>query len=197
MDKCKIIHSNVKIGDGAIIGAFTLLGSSQKKSITIIGNNAMIRSHTVIYEGNKIGDNFQTGHGVLIRNSNIIGNNVSIGSHTIIEHNVKIGNNVRIHSNSFIPEFTLIEDNVWIGPAVVFTNARYPLSKDVKKNLRGPIIKKSAKIGGNATILPGLIIGEGSLIGAGAVVTKNVKPFEVVVGNPAQVINTVRNLPYV
>lgn len=163
---------------------------------TLIGNNALLRSHTVIYFGNVIGNNFQTGHHVNIREFNIIGNNVSVGTGTVIEHHVKIGNNVRIHSQAFIPEETLIEDDAWLGPNVVITNALYPRSRNVKNELIGATIRRGAKIGANATLLPGVDIGEYALIGAGAVVTRDVAPRSVMVGNPARKINTIENLPY-
>jgi len=194
-------YKNVILKAGFTIEDFVIIGKppEDKKCEnlkTVIGINAVIRSHTVIYYGNVIGDNFRTGHHVMIRENNIIGDNVSIGTNSVIEHDVKIGNNVRIHSNVFIPEYSVLEDNCWIGPNVVFTNALYPLSRNVKENLKGPLIKEKAKIGANTTILPGIIVGRNSLIGAGSVVTKNVGDNLVVAGNPAKVINNISNLPY-
>jgi len=162
MPKNYKIYPNTKIGKGAKIGDYSIIGYCQGKTTSkiIIGSNANIRTHTVIYFGNKIGDNFQTGHHVMIRENNQIGNNVSIGTNSVIEHDVKIGDSVRIHSNVFIPEYTEIEENAWIGPNVVFTNAKYPRSKNVKETLKGATVKKSAKIGANSTILPAVTIGE-------------------------------------
>jgi acetyltransferase-like isoleucine patch superfamily enzyme len=191
-----IINKNVLIAPNCSINHFVILGEGTSQEELQLGENAIIRSHTVIYYGNKIGSNFVTGHHVLIREENLIGNNVSIGSNTVVEHHVKIGNNVRIHSNAFIPEFTEIEDDAWIGPNVIITNAKYPRSPNVKKELKGAYIRKGAKIGANCTILPGLEIGENSLIGAGSVVTINVPPNKVVVGNPAKIIKDISNLPY-
>ncbi|MBI9097596.1 MAG: N-acetyltransferase [Spirochaetaceae bacterium] len=131
-----------------------------------------------------------------MRELNTIGNNVSIGTLTVIEHHINIGNNVRIHSQVFIPEYSVLEDDSWIGPNVVLTNAKYPRSPDVKKNLNGPLIRQGAKIGANSTILPGIIIGKNALVGAGSVVTKNVPENGVVAGNPARLINTISSLPY-
>lgn len=195
------IYKNVIIKPDYRIEDFVIIGKPPDREKngslkTAIGANSIIRSYTIIYSGNLIGDDFKTGHHVVIRENNIIGSNVSIGTHSVIEHNIKIGDNVRIHSNVFIPEYSMLEDGCWIGPNVVFTNALYPLSKGVKENLKGPLIKKRAKIGANTTILPGVTIGENSLVGAGSVVTKDIVDNVVVAGNPAKVINAIENLPY-
>lgn len=197
------IHPNVKIGENTKLGDFVIIGEPPREKNsgelkTIIGENAIIRSHTIIYSGNNIGDNFQTGHGVMIREKNWIGNNVSIGTHSVIEHHVKIENNVRIHSQAFIPEKSILEEGCWIGPHVVLTNARHPLCPKVKECLRGALIRRGAKIGANVTILPGVIIGENALVGAGSVVTKDIPAESVVKGNPAKVFKSISNLtcPY-
>jgi acetyltransferase-like isoleucine patch superfamily enzyme len=126
----------------------------------------------------------------------MIGDDVSIGTGSIVEHHVIIGDGVRIHSHAFIPEYSILEPLCWIGPNVVITNAKYPRSPLVKSTLKGAIVRRNAKIGANCTLLPGIVIGEDALVGAGSVVTKDVPAGAVVVGNPARVINTVSSLPY-
>ncbi|HEX6868623.1 MAG TPA: acyltransferase, partial [Candidatus Limnocylindrales bacterium] len=140
------------------------------------------------------GDRFQTGHGVLVREANTIGSDVSIGTHSIVEHHVELGDGVRIHSNAFIPEYSVVEAGAWIGPSVTFTNARYPLGRNAKASLQGPIIRRGAKIGANATLLPGVVIGRDALVGAGSVVVSDVPDGAVVVGNPARVVRYVTEL---
>lgn len=188
------------MGEGAEIGHFVLIGvppSGQREGEldTIIGDGAVIRSHTVIYAGNRIGSRFQTGHLAMIREENEIGDDVSIGTGSVIEHHVVIRSGSRIHSQAFIPEHSVLEEGCWIGPNVVITNAKYPRSPRVKETLKGAIIRCGAKIGANSTLLPGIEIGEHALIGAGSVVTKDVPAGAVVAGNPAVVIKHITELP--
>jgi acetyltransferase-like isoleucine patch superfamily enzyme len=201
MDKNWVIHPEVQInekqfmpGDFVIIGEYLPVSSDDICPPTYIGKKPVIRSHTVIYAGNIIGDYFQTGHGVLIRENNRIGSHVSIGSHSNIEHDVQIGNHVRIHSNVFIPEYSILDDDCWVGPGVIFANAKYPRSKNVKNELIGPRIKTGAIIGAGAIIMPGITIGERALVGAGSVVTKDVLDGVVVVGNPARIVKKILDL---
>jgi acetyltransferase-like isoleucine patch superfamily enzyme len=195
------LYENVVLGEGSLVEDFCLIGTPPRGARdgeypTRIGERAVIRSHTVIYAGNVIGKNFQTGNKVNIRESNRIGDNVSVGTLSVIEHHVEIGNNVRIHTQAFIPEFSVLEEGCWIGPNVVLTNAKYPLSPGVKEQLAGPVIRKGAKIGANATLLPGVVIGENALVGAGAVVVRDVPPGAVIAGNPGRIIRHVSELPY-
>lgn len=187
--------ANPYVGDYCIIGA-TSGREDLADTGTVIGDDATIRSHTVIYAGNRIGSGFQAGHYVSIREHNDIADNVSIGTRCSIEHHIRIGNNVRLHCGVFVPEYSVLEDDCWLGPNVTLTNARYPRSKNVKNELKGIVVKKGAKLGANVTVLPGVIIGENSLIGAGSVVVGNVPAGKVFAGNPAREINDIANLPY-
>jgi acetyltransferase-like isoleucine patch superfamily enzyme len=193
------VYPNVKLGPDANIGEYVIIGVPPRgrdlgELETHIGPNAIIRSHSVIYAGNKIGANFQCGHGVMIRELNDIGANVSVGTHSIIEHHVTIKDGVRIHSNTFIPEYSVLEEGAWVGPNVVFTNAAYPLSPSAKDSLKGPHLHPGAKIGANATLLPGVVIGRNALIGAGAGVTHDVPDGKVAAGNPARIIKDISDL---
>jgi acetyltransferase-like isoleucine patch superfamily enzyme len=194
-----IIYPGVVWEGEFTLGPFAIIGQPPQGQVpgtaqTQIGDGATIHSHTVIYAGNRIGRNFRSGHGVLLREDNDIGQDVSIGSGSNVEHHVRIGNLVRLHSNVFVPEMSVLEDFCWLGPNVVLTNARYPTSRSAKQQLAGPYIEKGARIGANTTILPGIRIGAYALVGAGAVVTVDVPPGAVVVGNPARIINQVSKL---
>ncbi len=195
------IYPNVTFGADCTLGDFVVIGEPPRGGAagelpTFFGDHCIIRSHSVIYAGNRIGHHFQGGHGLFLREENEIGDNVSIGTQTVIEHHVRIGNNVRIHSHAFLPEYTILEDDCWVGPNVVLTNAPYPNSPRAKQFLRGPIIRRGARVGANVTLLPGVEIGEYALVGAGAVVTKSVPPHAVAAGHPARMMKTVEDLLY-
>lgn len=115
-----------------------------------------------------------------------IGSNCNINSHCFIENDVVIGNNVTIKCGVQLWDGIIIEDGVFIGPNATFTNDKYPKSKNVNFELQKTLIKKGASIGANATILCGITIGEGAMIGAGSVVTKDVPAGEIWFGNPAR-----------
>ncbi len=195
------IHPNVSLGEGAAVGDFVVLGEPPRGAAPgerplVIGPRCLIRSHSVIYAGNRIGADFQTGHHVFLREDNEIGDSVSIGTQSVVEHHVKIGCRVRIHTQAFIPEYSELQDDCWIGPNVVMTNAPYPKAERTKEFLRGVLVERGAKVGANATLLPGVVIGANALVGAGAVVTKNVPPDSIFAGNPARVIGSVFDLKY-
>jgi len=189
-----IIHANVVLGKNVIIEDYCIIGlpfKGMNNEKTVIGNDSIIRAGTYIYAGNKIGDRFQTGNKVNVRELNKIGDDVSIGTLSTLEHHIIISNGVRIHGQVFVPEHTILEEDCWLGPNVVLTNARYPKHPRVKDELKGVRIRKNAKVGANTTILPGVVVGKGSLVGAGSVVTRDVIDQVIVAGNPALILRKI------
>lgn len=193
LDFSCIIRENVSIGDDAFIGARCILGEYlmdfitdrvKNKHKTTIGRNTIIRSETIIYGDNIIGDNFQTGHRATIREKSVIGHNVRIGTLSDIQGDCQIGNYVNMHSNVHIGQKSLIKDFVWIFPYVVLTNDPNPPSEQ----LLGVTVEEFAVIATGTVVLPGKVIGKESLVGAGATVTKDVPAGKVVVGNPIKVL---------
>lgn len=184
-----MIGKDPRIDDGV------LLGYPPERTIQVlptkIGNFARIRSNTVIYTNTTIGDSLDIGHGVIIREENTIGDNFSIWAHSIVDYGCKIGKNVKIHSLVYICQYTEIADDVFIGPGVMFANDPHPVCAGCMK---GPTIKRGARIGMGVIILPRVTIGEGALIGAGSIVTRDVPPGRVVYGNPARIVGRVEKL---
>lgn len=189
-----IIHPNVQLGDNITIEDFCVIGVPFKDyqgEPTVIGDHAIIRSHTVIYAGNSIGRGFQSGHKANLRELNRLGNDVSVGTLAVVEHHIQMGDGVRIHSQAFIPEFTILDDRCWIGPNVVLTNAKFPQHPQAKAQLKAPHIGSHARIGANSTLLPGVHIGHHALVGAGSLVTGDVLPGVIVAGSPAKYLRDV------
>ena len=190
----KIVDNIIKgkdcnIDEGVILGYAP--GRKVKDTSLSLGEGANIRSGTVIYGGSQIGKNLETGHGVVIREENKIGDNFNIWNNSTVDYGCVIGNNVKIHCNVYIAQYTTIEDNVFIAPGTGISNDPHPLCSTCMK---GPTIKRGARIGVNVTLLPGITIGERALIGAGSVVTRDIPPDSVVVGNPGRVTKSIYDL---
>ena len=145
-----------------------------------------IHSTTIIDNNVKIGSGTKIWHWCHLSEGSSVGKNCVLGQNVFIGKNVKIGNNVKIQNNVSVYTGVLIKDDVFIGPSVVFTNVKFPRSKlNQKKNFLKTEVSKGSTIGANATILCGVKIGINSLVGAGSVVTKNIKSNLIVYGNPA------------
>jgi len=185
---------NVRLGKEVQIDEGIRLGVPSRKYAgrpaeeipeTTIGDGAVIRSGTIIYCDVTIGKRFQTGHNVLVREETSIGDNVLLGTNTVVEGYTEIGSGTKVQSLVFIPTDTVIEDAVFIGPNAVLANDKYPVRK--REKLMGPRLRKGASVGANATVLPGVEVGEGAFVAAGAVVTKDVPPWKLAIGAPAEV----------
>ena len=140
-------------------------------------------------EGCTIGSGTKIWHFSHIMNDCVIGENCNIGQNVVVSPQVRLGRNVKIQNNVSVYTGVICEDDVFLGPSMVFTNVLNPRSAVSRKNeYRPTIIHRGASIGANATVVCGHEIGEYALVGAGSVVTKDVKPYALVVGNPARQI---------
>lgn len=154
--------------------------------------NYFAHESAYIDEGCQIGSGTKIWHFSHIMSACIIGDNCNIGQNVVISPQVVLGRNVKIQNNVSVYTGVICEDDVFLGPSMVFTNVVNPRSHVVRKDeYQQTLIRKGASIGANATIVCGNEIGEFALIGAGAVITKPVKPYALVVGNPAKQIGWV------
>jgi acetyltransferase-like isoleucine patch superfamily enzyme len=160
----------------------------------ILGRGARLRSGSILYAGSRIGDHFQTGHHVVVREECEIGDDVSIWSNTVVDYGCRIGDRVKIHSNCYVAQYTEIEDDAFLAPGVSIANDLYPGQPSSARVMGGPHIGAGAQVGVNATLLPYVRLGAGCMVGSGAVVTRDVPPGAVVVGNPARVRGAVDDL---
>lgn len=199
MSELTKIYKGVSLGENVQIGDFCVIGlppdgTKEGELKTVIGDNSIIRSNTVIYAGNKIGSNAMIGHHVVMRENNEIGNKFKIGSFGEIAFNVKIGNNVSFHSDCHVYEETVIEDNVRFNPGVNVLNTKLPYRPGKKPIIEGVNIKEGAIVTARSTLMPGVVIGKRSLVGAGSLVTKDVPEYAVVFGRPAKFSRDIREL---
>ncbi len=190
--------SLVQIGERPRLDPGVMIGYKTGRHITAwqlsIGDNARLRSGTVIYAGTRIGHNLQTGHNVVIREENVIGDDFNVWNNSTIDYGCRIGHRVKIHCNVYVAQFTVIEDDVFLAPGVTVANDLHPGCQFSGECMRGPVIKRGAQIGVNVTLLPFVTIGEEALIGAGSVVTKDVPPRTLVYGNPARLARSIDDL---
>lgn len=199
-----VIHEGTKIGrnvyidDGSILGRMPKSGVSstrkaQKKLPPLeIGNECVVSAQVILYTGTKIGNQVLVGDLASVRENNVIGDRVIIGRLVMIEPHTKIGNGVIIQTGTHITGDAVIEENVFFGDEVSTSNDNYMGRGPKGYKFKGPYIKRGARIGSNATLLPGVVIGEEAEVAAGAVVTHDVPARKVVIGVPARVVRDVR-----
>jgi len=182
-----LVADEAVVEDGATVG----LAYKGWRNPARIGAACVIRRGTVIFADVTVGDRSQTGMGVIIREHTHVGADCVVGTATIIEGRTEIGDQVVIQSGAFIPTMTEIGSRVFIGPRAVMTNDPYPLRRRSEYVAAGPMLASDVTIGANATLLPGVRVGEGAMVAAGAVVTRDVPAWSLAVGVPARV----RELP--
>jgi acetyltransferase-like isoleucine patch superfamily enzyme len=189
------VNPNVRLGPDAQIDRGVLLGYRTGRPIAFkpaeIGQGARIRANTIIYSNTRIGDGLETGHNVVIREETVIGHRFRIWNNSVIDYGSVIGDNVRIHCNAYIAQHTVIEDDVFLAPGVTVANDLHPICT---YDMRGPTIRRRARIGCNVTLLPRIMIGESAVVGAGSVVTRDVPDRMVVAGNPARLVCSIDEL---
>ena len=150
-------------------------------------NNYFVHESAYVDEGCEIGNGVKIWHFSHLMTNCKMGDNCNIGQNVVISSNVVLGNNVKVQNNVSIYEGVICEDDVFLGPSMVFTNVINPRSAIVRKHqYKTTLVKKGASIGANATIVCGNTIGAYAFIGAGAVVTKDVPDFALIVGNPGR-----------
>jgi acetyltransferase-like isoleucine patch superfamily enzyme len=194
-----VIYDNVVIGDEAIICNNCVLGEplndyyqndDYTNPPTVIGPNSLIRSHTIIYASNTIGDHFVTGHRATIRENCTFGHHCSVGTLCDIQGYSSFGNYCRLHSNVHIGQESKVGDFVFISPYVIFTNDPTPPSNI----LQGPTIGGFTQIAVAVVVCPGVKVGQNCLLGAHSLITKDVEDFSVIVGNPGRYHCDIRDI---
>jgi acetyltransferase-like isoleucine patch superfamily enzyme len=150
----------------------------------VLGSDPVIRPGTIVYDDVVIGDRFRTGHFALVRERTEIGDDVLVGTKTVVDGETTIGDDVSLQTGVYVPARTTVGDNVFVGPNAVLTNDPYPLRRE--EALEGPTLEAHVSVGANATILPGVTVGRGSFVAAGAVVADDVPAETLAVGVPAR-----------
>jgi len=196
--KDTVLGNNVTVLDNTVLGRFpTPSKTSTTKILKDIGplkidDDVVIGVNVVIYRGSFIGKSSYILDQSFIREETFIGEHVLVGRGVGIENKVTIGKFTKIQTNSYLTTYTTVEEYVFIGPNVTTTNDNYMgRTKERFKYVKGPTIKKGARIGGGAILLPGVVIAEESFIGAGALVNKDTPKAKVMVGIPARELRDV------
>jgi acetyltransferase-like isoleucine patch superfamily enzyme len=192
-----VIGDGCRIADNAVVGKQpTLSARSTARREELppleLGAGTVVSTGAVVFAGTKIGARVIVGDQACVRERCVIGDDVVVGRGSLVENDTTVGALTRIQADAYITAYSTLEDNVFIAPCVVTTNDNYMGRTEKRHELtRGPTIRRGARVGGGAILLPGVEIGEEAFVGAGAVVLEDVAPRTVVVGNPARVIRDV------
>ena len=197
------VHPGTVLGDGvrvleyAVVGKQPTLGASSTAKReplppTRIGDGTVVSTGAIVFAGSEIGAGSIVGDQSCIRERVTLGDDCVLGRGSLIENDTTVGAGTRIQAGAYITAYSTLEEDVFIAPCVVTTNDNYMGRTERRKaEMRGPTIRRSARVGGGAVLCPGVEVGEEAFVGAGAVVTKDVPPRAVVVGSPARVLRQV------
>jgi UDP-3-O-[3-hydroxymyristoyl] glucosamine N-acyltransferase len=193
-----VIGSNVFISDNCVLGRWPRPAKTSTVKVDsdlpplAIGDGTTIGACTVLYRGSTFGKEVMIGDQASVREKCVIGDRVVIGRGVAVENQVEIGSFTKIQTNAYITAYTKLEDHVFIAPTVTTTNDNFMgRTKERFKFVRGPLVKRGARVGGGSILLPGVTVAEESFIAAGAVVNKDTEPAKVYVGVPARVLRDV------
>ena len=193
-----VLGEGVKVLENAVVGKQPTLSprSTAKREPlppTVIGAGTIVSTGAIVFAGSSIGNRVILGDQSCVRERVAIGDDVVVGRGSLVENDTTIGAMTKIQADAYITAYSTLEEHVFIAPCVVTTNDNW-MGRTEKRfgNVKGPTIRRGARIGGGAIICPAIEIGEDAFVGAGAVVTKDVPPRVVVVGSPARVL---RNVP--
>jgi acetyltransferase-like isoleucine patch superfamily enzyme len=192
-----VLGEGVKVLEGAVVGKQPSLSprSTAKREPlppAEVGDGTIISTGAILFAGSKIGARVILGDQSCVRERVTIGDDVVVGRGSLVENDTTIGALTKIQADAYITAYSTLEDNVFIAPCVVTTNDNFMGRTERRHELiKGPTIRRGARIGGGAILCPGIEIGEEAFVGAGAVVTKDVPARTLVVGNPARVLRDV------
>jgi acetyltransferase-like isoleucine patch superfamily enzyme len=191
------LGAGCKIGDCAVVGKQPSLSprsSTKREQLppTVIGAGAIISTGAIVFAGSKIGARVIVGDQACVRERVEVGDDVVIGRGVLIENDTTIGAFTKIQANAYITNYSTVEEQVFIAPGVQTTNDNF-MGRTEKRHalMKGPTIRRGARVGGAAVLCPAVEIGEEAFVGAGAVVIKDVPARKVVVGNPARILRDV------
>jgi acetyltransferase-like isoleucine patch superfamily enzyme len=192
-----VLGEGVRILEHAVVGKQPSLGvrSTAKREPlppTVIGDGTVVSTGAIVFAGSQVGARCIVGDQSCIRERVALGDDCVLGRGSLIENDTTVGAGSRIQADAYVTAYSTLEEDVFIAPCVVTTNDNFMGRTERRKGLmRGPTIRRSARVGGGAVLCPGIEIGEEAFVGAGAVVTKNVPPRVIVVGSPARVLRDV------
>jgi acetyltransferase-like isoleucine patch superfamily enzyme len=192
-----VLGAGVRILENAVVGKQPSLGSgSTAKRDPLpparIGDGTVVSTGAIVFAGTTIGANCIVGDQSCIRERVDLADDCILGRGSLIENDTTVGAGTRIQAEAYITAYSTLEEDVFIAPCVVTTNDNFMGRTERRKALmKGPTIRRSARVGGGAILCPGIEVGEEAFVGAGAVVTKDVPPRKLVVGSPARVLRDV------